>query len=56
MYIYKENDIVSNSINKEYSYEKNEAYNIIDGINFYSKKKDLINKDIYIIDVGGNIG
>jgi hypothetical protein len=55
MYIYKENDIVSNSIYKEYSYEKKETYNIIDGINFYSKKKDLINKDIYIIDVGGNI-
>ena len=56
MYIYKKNDIVSKYINKEYSYEKKETYNIIDGINFYSKKKNLINKDIYIIDVGGNIG
>ena len=56
MFIYKENDLVSDSIYKKYSYEKNETYNIIDGINFYSKKKKLINKDIYIIDVGGNIG
>jgi FkbM family methyltransferase len=56
MFVYKENDIVSNSISDNHHYEKDETYNILDGLNFYSKKKNLINNNIYIIDVGGNVG
>jgi FkbM family methyltransferase len=56
MFVYKENDIVSNTISDNHHYEKDETYNILDGLNFYSKKKNLINNNIYIIDVGGNVG
>lgn len=56
MYVYKENDVVSNIISKKHKYETSPTYNIINGLNFYSKKKNLFNKDIYIIDAGGNIG
>jgi FkbM family methyltransferase len=56
IFIYKEKDIVSNDISYNHIYEKNETYNILDGLNFYSKKKNLINNNIYIIDVGGNVG
>ena len=56
MFVYKENDIVSNTISDYHHYEKDETYNILDGLNFYSKKKNLINNNIYIIDVGGNVG
>jgi FkbM family methyltransferase len=56
IFIYKEKDIVSNDISYNHIYEKNETYNILDGLNFYPKKKNLINNNIYIIDVGGNVG
>lgn len=39
IFIYKEKDIVSNDITYNHIYEKNETYNILDGLNFYSKKK-----------------
>lgn len=56
MYVYKHNDIVSNLISKRHKYEESATYNMINGLNFYSKKKNLFNKDIYIIDAGGNLG
>jgi hypothetical protein len=55
IFIYKEKDIVSNDITYNHIYEKYETCNILDGLNFI-QKKNLINKNIYIIDVGGNIG
>ena len=56
IFIYKEKDIVSNDISKKHQYENRETYNILDGLNFYSKKNNLINQNIHIIDVGGNVG
>ena len=56
MFVYKKKDSVSKSIYSKNIWEKYATYNIINGLNFYSKKKNLFNKDIYIIDVGGNIG
>jgi len=56
MFIYKKNDVVSKFISNENSWEKLCTNNIINALNYYSKKKNLLNKDIYIIDVGGNIG
>ena len=37
-------------------WEKKYINNVINGLNFYSNKKNLISKDIYVIDIGGNIG
>lgn len=56
MFVYKKQDIVSYFISKQNIWEKVETNNIINGLNYYAKKKNLIYKDIYIIDVGGNIG
>lgn len=56
MYVYKQNDIVSKTISKKHKYEKTATNNLIYGLNFYSKKQNLFNNDIYIIDAGGNIG
>ena len=56
IFIYKEKDIVSIDISKKHQYENRETYNILDGLNFYSKKNNLINQNIHIIDVGGNVG
>ena len=56
MFVYKKSDCVSNYISKYKIWEKHEAHNVISGLNFYSNKKNLINKEIYIIDIGGNIG
>jgi len=39
IYIYKEKDIVSNDITRNHQYEKHETKHILDGLNFYSKKK-----------------
>ena len=56
IFIYKEKDIVSIDISKKHQYENRETNNILDGLNFYSKKNNLINQNIHIIDVGGNVG
>lgn len=56
MSVYKKNDIVSNEISRIKTWDKVGTYNLLNGLNFYSQKKNLINKDIYIIDIGGNIG
>ena len=38
-------------------FEKNESLNFISALEYYSKKKNIINKkDIFMLDIGGNIG
>ena len=56
MFVYKSNDIVSNFIIKEKAWEMGETKNILNGLNYYSKKKNITNNDIYILDIGANIG
>ena len=56
MFVYKNKDIVSYYISNRNKWEEKETNNIINGLNYYAKKKNLIYKDIYIIDIGGNIG
>ncbi len=56
MYIYKSVDCVSNYISKYGSWEKKESTNIINALNYYSKKLNLSYNDIYAIDIGANIG
>ena len=56
MFVYKSDDIVSNIIIKEKAWETGETKNLLNGLNYYSKKKNITNNDIYILDIGANIG
>ena len=56
MFIYRNNDVVSNFLSTTKVWEQNETDNIIKALAYFSRKKALTEKDIYIIDVGGNVG
>jgi len=56
LFIYKKNDGVSEIIQKHGAWEKKESINLLNSLNFYSKKKMLPNKNITILDIGANIG
>ena len=57
MFIYKGADIVSKTIVYYKYYEPTETTNILDALNFYGKNNNIKNnKDILMLDIGGNIG
>ena len=56
MFVYKNNDTVSSFLSNIKAWEKDDTDNIIKALTYFSKKKNLTEKDIYIIDIGGNIG
>ena len=56
MYVYKTMDIVSQSIIIYKNYESFETKQLMNALNYFSKKKKINNQDIYIIDIGANIG
>ena len=56
MFVYKVDDIVSGSIISSHQWEGFQTKEIIKALEFYSKKKNLQNKDVYFIDVGANVG
>jgi len=56
MYVYKNEDIVSNSIRSTKSWESFETKNIIEALKYYSSLKNISNDNIYTIDIGGNVG
>ena len=56
MYIYKSQDIVSYYINLVKNYEATETEKIINALNYYSSIKNISNSDIYILDIGANVG
>ena len=56
MFVYNKLDVVSNQIIRSKQWELWETRNLIKGLNYYSNKKKIENKDIYIIDIGANIG
>ena len=51
MFVYKSSDAVSKSIRFEHKWEENHTLNILNALDYYSKKKNIENKD-----VGNNIG
>lgn len=56
-YIYKNNDIISKFITVGGSFEAACLNNILKALQFYKKINNIYyNKDIYILDIGGNIG
>ena len=56
MFIYKKGDIVSDQIFQMKRWEEYDTNNILKALNYYSNKKGIKNEDIYILDIGANIG
>ena len=57
IFIYKKFDCVSDTISNYGYFEKNELLNIVEALKYYSHKNNINNdKDIYVLDIGGNIG
>ena len=56
MYIYTKPHFMS-PIKELGSFEKNETINMLNALQYYSRKKNIFNnKEIYIIDIGGHAG
>ena len=56
MFIYNGTDCVSRSRAKLHYWEGRFTKQFLNALDFYSKKKNLNNKDIYFLDIGANIG
>ena len=56
MYIYNSEDIVSNVISKRKCWESTETKKLINALNYYSSLKNITNNNIYILDIGSNVG
>jgi len=56
MYVYKNDDNVSKSILKNGYWELKETEYLLSALLFYTKKKNITKKDIYVLDIGANIG
>ena len=57
MYIYKNKNFMTRGFTESKSYEKKETINILNALQYYGKKKKITNnKDIFMLDIGGNIG
>jgi FkbM family methyltransferase len=56
MYIYKRDDIVSLQISQMESWEEDETNNLLTALTFYSAIKKLKREEIYVLDIGSNIG
>lgn len=56
MFVYKKNDIVSSELSNKGYWEYYEAKSILHSLLYYSKKMNITPKDIYILDIGANIG
>ena len=56
MFVYKGEDIVSNSIKNSNKYEGNYTLNILNALEYYRNKNNLENEDIYVLDIGSNVG
>ena len=56
MLVYKTDDIVSQTLSQYGFWEGTETKNILLSLLYYAKKKNLSKNDIYILDIGANIG
>ncbi len=56
MFVYKKDDIVSNQIIRTKSYEKHQTNILLEGLNYYKNKYNIKPEDMYILDIGANIG
>lgn len=56
MFVYKSNDFLSNAISGSGSWETKETNNLLSLLDYYSRKKNIERNDIYVLDIGANIG
>ncbi len=56
MYVYKTKDFVSKTISGKGFYEINETRHIISSLEYYSNRMNISKNNIYILDIGANIG
>lgn len=56
MLVYKKDDTVSDSLSLYGFWERKETKNILFSLLYYAKKKNITKNDIYILDIGANIG
>ena len=56
MYVYKKDDALSFHIKRFHKYESTETQKIIKALNYYSSVKNIPNNNIYILDIGANVG
>ena len=56
MFIYKSNDFLSNAISGSGSWETKETNNLLSLLDYYSRRKNIERNDIYVLDIGANIG
>ena len=56
MFVYRTGDAVSNVLINQKAWELKETFKLLKALNFYSKKKNINTNDIYIIDIGANVG
>ena len=56
MYIYKRKDWISTIIKAVNHWEDSDTKKLLNALNYYSNKTKIKNEDIYILDIGANIG
>ena len=56
MFVYKKNDGVSNYIMHFHDFERDHTLNSLKALKYYSNKKKINKKDIYVLDIGSNVG
>jgi hypothetical protein len=56
LYIYKDKDVVSDNIIKNKNWEPSETNELLNALSYFSNKKQTKKEDIYILDIGANIG
>lgn len=56
MYIFKNSDAVSETIINSKRWEGYCTNKILEVLNYYSSKKNIKNEDMYILDIGANVG
>ena len=56
MFVYNNNDLVSKKIFFSHQWEPDNTKKILKALEYYSQKKKAENKDIYMLDIGANVG
>jgi FkbM family methyltransferase len=56
MFIYKKDDYLSEIIFKSGKWESKETQSILSSLFYYAKKRNITENDIYVLDIGANIG
>ena len=56
LFVYNAKDFINLIIRQNHESEGGHTKIVLNAINYYSNKKNIENKDIYILDIGSNIG